>query len=94
MNLNGTFLNGLWESQLRGSLYKNKINALDEVDELRPTTSSKSNYDGNRLSFNWQNNLKFVENNLVTIGVDYKQDEAESNYHSEGVWGPFDSNFP
>ncbi|MCW8849727.1 MAG: TonB-dependent receptor [Melioribacteraceae bacterium] len=94
MNLNGSFLNGLWETQLRGSLYKNSINALDEVDELRPSTSSISNYDGNRLSFNWQNNLKFVDHNLVTIGVDFKQDEAESNYHSEGVWGPFDSNFP
>ena len=94
LNLNGSFLNGLWESQLRGSIYKNSINALDEVDELRPSTSSISNYDGNRVSFNWQNNLKFIENNLITVGIDNKKDEAESNYHSEGVWGPFESNFP
>ena len=94
LNLRGTFLDGKWESFVRGSIYTNEINALDEFDFAHPATSSKSNYSGNRLSFNWQNNIKLVDNNLITIGIDHKNDEAESNYHSEGSWGPFDSNFP
>ncbi len=93
-NILKKFFNGKWEASLRGSYYKNQINTLDEIDALRPSTSSISNYDGNRLSFNWQNNFKLVENNLFTLGIDYKKDEANSTYHSEGMWGPFDSNFP
>jgi vitamin B12 transporter len=94
LKLNGIFMEGAWETSFRGSYYGNQIKALDEFDDSRPATSSKSNYNGNRLSFNWQNNLKLIDNNLITVGVDHKKDEARSTYHSEGLWGPFDSNFP
>lgn len=94
MNFRGLFLNGKWESTLRGSYFGNEINALDKFDNNHPATSSTSNYVGSRVSFNWQNNFRIVENNLMTLGIDSKSDQAKSNYHSESMFGPFDSNFP
>jgi vitamin B12 transporter len=94
LKLDGVFMDGAWETSFRGSYYGNQIKALDEFDDSHPATSSKSNYKGNRLSFNWQNNVRLIDNNLITVGIDHKKDEARSTYHSEGLWGPFDSNFP
>lgn len=94
INLNGSFFEGIWESNLRGSFYKSEINAIDKIDDFRPNTFSNSNYSGKRASFNWQNNLKIIDYNIITIGFDSKIDEASSFYNSENMFGEFSSDFP
>lgn len=89
-----SFFDNKWESLLQASIYKNIITAFDRVDNLRPSTSSYSFYDGRRTSFNWQNNLKIIKNNIITLGFDSKTDQARSVYKSESESGPFKSEFP
>jgi len=89
-----SLFDGKWEISVRGSYFKSLTNAADKVDILNPSTSSNSHYDGRRISLNWQNNIKIVDNNTITIGIDTKKDQASSTYHSEGIYGPFESNFP
>jgi vitamin B12 transporter len=82
------------ETSFQASFFKNTITADDKVDNLRPLTSSYSFYDGRRTFFNWQNNLKFLKNNIITLGIDSKSDQASSVYISESEYGPFNSEFP
>ncbi|MCB0742664.1 MAG: TonB-dependent receptor [Ignavibacteriae bacterium] len=91
---NTTFFEAKWESSLRASYYKSLTTALDKVDAARPNTSSNSLYDGRKTSINWQNNLKIIKNNIITIGFDSKTDQANSVYNSISEFGPFDSEFP
>ncbi len=92
--INSTFFDGKWESSVRSSYFKSLTTTNDKVDQARPTTSSNSLYDGRRTSLNWQNNLKLIKNNIITIGIDTKTDQANSNYRSVSDFGPFNSNFP
>ncbi|MCB0730992.1 MAG: TonB-dependent receptor [Ignavibacteriae bacterium] len=94
LNLNGTFFNGIWESSIRGSYFQSKSNAVDKIDAFHPSTLSDAKYFGKRVSFDWQNNFKLINNNLITIGINSKNDIAQSNYYSESMWGPFESVLP
>ena len=43
---------------------------------------SWSNYDGRKIEVDWQNDFYFFENNLLTAGIDFKSEEASSEYYS------------
>ncbi|MBK7105350.1 MAG: TonB-dependent receptor [Ignavibacteriae bacterium] len=88
------FFDGDWESSFNASFFKNLTTSLDKVDNYNPFTSSNSFYDGRRTTFNWQNNLKIVKNNIISIGIDSKIDQSNSTYFSESEYGPFESKFP
>ncbi len=92
--IKSSFFENKWESSLQASYYKNINTAIDKVDNLRPSTSSYSFYDGRRIFFNWQNDLKIFKNNILTLGFDSKKDQASSVYNSESELGPFNSEFP
>lgn len=86
--------NGKWEKIFRGSLTKKFARGLDEFDALHPTTFSDSYNKSQRVKFDWQNNLRVIENNLITVGVETENEIANTSYYSEGEWGPYESVFP
>lgn len=92
--LNLSFFEGNWQQQFSASLIKHFSRALDLVDQFRPTTSSEGYNKAQRIKFNWLNNLHFIENNLITFGVESETETARTSYYSTGEWGPFDSVFP
>ena len=61
--LNGNFIDGNWEMSLGSSFLSRESDSQDDVDDIRPATSSKVNSVGDRLKFFWQNNFKFLKNN-------------------------------
>ncbi|MBI1938369.1 MAG: TonB-dependent receptor [Ignavibacteriales bacterium] len=86
--------NGAWEKIFRGSVIKKLARGLDEFDALHPATFSDSYNKAQRVKFDWQNNLKVVENNLVTVGIETEKEIANTSYYSESMWGPYESVFP
>ncbi len=56
--------------------------------------SSNSFYDGNKVKFDWQNNLQITDWNLFTLGLESQNEQANSDYYSYSSYGPFISIFP
>ena len=92
--LNLSFFEGNWQQQFSASLIKHFSRALDLVDQFRPATSSDGYNKAQRIKFDWQNNLRFIENNLITFGIETETEKANTSYSSTSDWGPFDSVFP
>ena len=89
-----SLFNNLWQQQFSASMIKRFNHSLDLTDPLHPNLSSDSYNLAQRIKFNWQNNLRLVENNLITFGIESENEKARTSYYSTGDWGPFDSVFP
>ena len=86
-----SLLDGLW-TQTLGLNYMRNVRgySFDSTSVFNPISSS-SNYDGNKIKFEWQNNFNFIKNNTTTLGFDYGQENAISYYFDSS---PFSSVFP
>ena len=89
-----SLLNGNWQQSFNASLVKHFNHSLDLPDQFRPTTSSDGYYRAQRNKFDWQNNLRFIENNLITFGIESSTEEAYTSYYSTSDYGLFDNVFP
>ncbi len=84
---------GLWEQIYSASFYRN-VRKYNFDSTLFNPASSNSLYDGNNISFNWQNNLK-LPNNIISLGLDEVKESAISDYlYNSSVYGNYDSFFP
>ncbi len=86
--------NNRWEQKLNLSVVDYDRSYKNPSDELHPFDSDQAFYSSRFYKLDWQNNLYVHETNTVTIGIDYQQEHGESEYTSEGLWGPFQSLFP
>ena len=82
-----------WEQNLGLSYTDNNRENINETDEDHSLESDRGSYDGLMLKAEWQNNFFLHKTNTVTFGVEVEQEKAESEYHSEGQWGPYTSIF-
>ncbi len=89
-----SLFNGLWKQIYSVSFFRNvRQYAFDST--LYNPSSSTSIYDGNKIKLSWQNNISFVENNLITIGVEGEEENAVSTYFSNSsLYGDYTSLFP
>jgi vitamin B12 transporter len=92
--VNISLFDGKWKQSLNGSLMKNFSRSLDLPDPIRPNTSLDAFYKAQRSKLDWQNNFSFVDNNLITFGIETSSEEARTSSHSTSDWGPYDSVFP
>lgn len=84
---------GLWDQNLSASFIRN-VRKYNFDSTLFNPASSTSLYDGNKVDFSWQNNIR-LPNNLVSLGVDEENEAAISNYiYNSSVYGNFNSIFP
>jgi len=90
----GLFLNNRWEQKLSVSLMDYNRQYDNPQDELNPFTSDNSFYKSKIFKASWQNNLYLHHTNTLTLGVEYLQEQGESEYNSMGLYGPFSSFFP
>jgi len=93
-NFSALSFKGLWKQNLSASFIRRFSNALDLPDAIHKNTSSDSYNKGSRFKIDWQNNLYFIPQNLITFGVERETETANSSYSSNGDWGPFNSVFP
>jgi vitamin B12 transporter len=55
-------------------------------------SGSSSRYDGNKIKFDWQNNIS-LPLNIITAGFEFEEEQTTSEYHEFGMF-PWSSIFP
>lgn len=87
-------LNNRWELKLGLSLVDYDRQHENPADEAHLLDSENGFFKSKLFKIDWQNNLFLHETNTFTLGIDYQQEQGESEYNSDGIWGPFSSIFP
>jgi len=87
-------LNNRWELKLGLSLVDYDRQYENPTDEAHLLDSENGFFKSKLFQIDWQNNLFLHETNTFTLGIDYQQEQGESEYNSDGIWGPFSSIFP
>ncbi len=88
------FLKNRWEQKLGLSLIDTNRQYDNPIDRAHPFDSENGLFKSKLLKIDWQNNFFLHQTNTLTFGVDFEQEQGESEYHSTGLWGPFSSIFP
>lgn len=88
-----SMFNNNWNQKIGLSFIKNLRKYKYDKTENNPFAST-SMYDGRKIKVDWQNDLHFISNNLITFGVDFEIDEAASEFNSYSAFGDFISLFP
>ena len=84
----------LWEQKLGISFSSQERNYRNDTDTSHPADLERSTFHGEALAFDWQHTLNLNQTNTLTIGLETREEKADSDYYSESVWGPFCSEFP
>lgn len=92
--INLSLFDGKWEQTFNTSLVKHFTHSLDLPDQFRPNTSSDAFNNAQRTKIDWQNNLKLIEHNLITFGLESSLEKANTSYYSTSNYGPYESVFP
>lgn len=86
-------LDGLWEQKLGVSLSDHSRNNDNGKDPAHPNDLVRSSFDSSLYKVDWQHDLYLHETNTITAGVEYEEEEGNSDYYSESSWGPYSSTF-
>lgn len=93
-------LDGKWDQKFGVSFSRNLRKYKFDVSTNNPS-ESRSNYDGKRIKFDWQNNFILDKNNILTFGVESENELANSFYYysshitnSSPIPNTFESVFP
>ena len=84
-----SLFDGLWKQIWGISFFRNVRKYSFDSTTYNPY-SSRSLYDGQRVKFDWQNNIKVNDWNLFTLGLESESEEANSEYY----YGTYLSLFP
>ncbi len=87
-------LQNRWEQKLAVSLVDYDRQHENKVDEEHPFDSETGFYKSRLFKMEWQNNIFLHKTNTLTFGIGHHQEQGESEYTSEGIWGPYTSVFP
>jgi len=88
------FLKNRWEQKLGISLVDSNRRYDNPPDNAHPFDSEKGVFKSRLLKMDWQNNFFLHPTNTLTLGMEYEQEQGESDYHSFGIWGASSSIFP
>jgi len=76
--IKGLFLNGLWQPTL--TLTHTDIERENRNDRQSPSqTLDRSNYDGKKEKLSLQNDLYFIDNNVITVGYEFEEEEIQAD---------------
>jgi vitamin B12 transporter len=89
----GAFWSERWRSHLRAGESRRDYADVNEFDPAHPQDRSDSSYQGRQRSLSWQHDVSLNEDNLLTFGLDWQEEQGSSVYQSESAWGPFSSVF-
>lgn len=83
----------LWEQKLGVSLNDLTRSDDNDRDAAHPLDFQRSEYQGQTVKFDWQHTLRLHKTNTLIVGAETKEEKAKSTYYSEGIWGPYTSNW-
>lgn len=83
-----------WEQKIGISLVDHDRTHENLTDSAHPIDSEEGFFKSTLFKIDWQNNFFLHETNTFTFGIDHQQERGESEYYSDGSWGPYSSIFP
>lgn len=86
-------IKGKWSAVIGFSNVRKINHITDDVDELHPAVSSFASNNATRTKFDLQNELNFIDNNRIILGIETEVERAGTSYRSESAWGPYYSEF-
>lgn len=76
--LKGQFFEGLWQPTL--TLTHTDIERENRNDRQTPSqTLDRTDYDGKKEKISLQNDLYFIENNVITVGYEFEEEEIQAD---------------
>ena len=87
-------LDDRWEQELAVAFVDSDRRNNNPEDVSHPVDSENGIFKGALIKLDWQNNLYLNPGNTLIFGVDYKQEQAESEYQYLVIWGASSSIFP
>lgn len=63
----------------------------NDPDPRHPNDRLRSNYDGDRIKFDVQNNVRLTDDTLFLLGLETEEEQGSSGFRSVSDFGPFDS---
>jgi vitamin B12 transporter len=85
-----TLFDGDWQQVLGISYTDNNRSYADVADPVYPNSmDQKGNYVGQAAQMCWQNNLRLAKGQILVLGLQGRQEWAQSHYASEGFYGPY-----
>jgi vitamin B12 transporter len=92
--LRGLFLQNRWEQRLAVAVVDSRRSHRNLPDAFHPLESEEGQFKGRMLTLDWQNNIFLHPAHTLTAGLEYEQEQGESEYLTDGPWGPYESLFP
>ena len=86
--------NEFWEQKLAYSTAHHHRQNNDNLDPLHPNDSFFSVFNGFTQLIDWQHNLELLDNNTLTFGAAYQQEDGDSRFNGTSMFGPFNGGQP
>jgi vitamin B12 transporter len=90
----GLFLQNRWEQRLAVAVVDSRRSHRNRPDGFHPGEAETGEFRGRMLAVDWQNNVFLDAAHTLTAGLEYERELGESEYLTEGPWGPYSSLFP
>ncbi len=84
-----TLLDGDWRQNFGIALTDYDRSFHNPVDAGHPADQSTSRYESRLMKIDWQNRLRLDENHNLVFGLEAEEEEGESAYFSDGMFGPY-----
>ncbi|MCL2877943.1 MAG: TonB-dependent receptor [Acidobacteria bacterium] len=81
---------GFWNMTAGFSLGDTNRYYRNDVDADHPLNSDESAYAGRTYKFDWQNDFRLHQTNMLTFGLETEKEQGDYEYHSVSAWGPYD----
>jgi vitamin B12 transporter len=87
-------LKNRWEQKLGVAVIHSRRDHRNLPDEFHPLESETGYFQSRLFKMDWQNNFFVHPANTLTFGAEFESETGESEYLSDGPWGPYESLFP
>ncbi|MCX7974659.1 MAG: TonB-dependent receptor [Candidatus Aminicenantes bacterium] len=87
-------LNQLWEQKIFFAFMTNNRRNHNDEDNFHPLEKENGKFASFFFKLDWQNNLHFQPNHILTLGVEAEKEMGESTYFWSSPWGEDKSIFP
>jgi len=87
-------LRNRWEQKSFFSVVDYDRRHKNLVDDIHPFDSEEGFFKSRLFKFEWQNNFFLHETNTLSFGIEHHQEQGQSTYQSNSIWGPFSDVFP
>lgn len=86
-----SLFDNLWEQKLGVSYSDISWHDDNDPDAAHPVDRLRSSFQGQTVKLDWQHILNLHKTTTLTMGLETKEEQGSSDYHSVSSFGPYDS---